>query len=122
MTRGWAVYDEKSRDVWDSRAKLLLYIDMKNDAGEIVATECRDLSGDTAVINKGQYTLQLTRKCVDYYFRLVMKRGTSPLHFRENGADSLEVKLVKQETGADVVYKFMNNDSIVNLVAKQAIT
>ena len=119
MTRGWAVYDEKSRDVWDSRAKLLLYIDMKNDAGEIVATECRDLSGDTAVINKGQYTLQLTRKCVDYDFRLVMKRGTSPLHFRENGADSLEVKLVKQETGADVVYKFMNNDSIVNLVAKQ---
>ena len=117
--RAWAAADDGSRDLWDPRARLLLYIDMKNDAGEIVATECRDLSSETDIIAKGRYTLQLPRKCVDYDFRLVMKRGTSPLQFCETTADSLVLKLVKQETGADAVYKFMNNDSIVNLVAKQ---
>ena len=108
-----------SSSIWDPRAKLLLYIDMKNDAGEIVATECRDLSSDTATIFKGQYTLELTRKCVNYDFRLVMKRGTSPLHFHETDADSLVLKLEKQEKGDDAVYKFMNNDQHVNLAAKQ---
>ena len=120
LARGWVVYDGKgSSSIWDPRAKLLLYIDMKNDAGEIVATECRDLSGDTAVINKGQYTLELTRQCVDYDFRLVMKRGTSPLYFHETDADSLVLKIEKGETGADAIYKFMNLDSIADLVAKQ---
>ena len=98
LSRGWAVYEGKGNcNIWDPRAKLLLYIDMKNDAGEIVATECRDLSSDTATIFKGQYTLELTRKCVDYDFRLVMKRGMSPLHFHETDADSLVLKLEKQE-------------------------
>ena len=120
LSRGWAVYEGKgSCNIWDPRAKLLLYIDLKNDAGEIVATECRDLSSDTATIFKGQYTLELTRKCVDYEFRLVMKRGMSPLHFHETDADSLVLKLEKQEKGDDAIYKFVNNDSIVNLAAKQ---
>lgn len=109
----------ESESFWDPRAKLLLYIDMKNEAGETVATECRDLSGDTARINKGSYTLELTRKCVDYEFRLVVKRGSSPLRFYNSDADSLVCVLKKMETGPAANYQFMLTDSIVNLAAKQ---
>ena len=104
---------------WDSRAQLLLYIDMKNDAGETVATECRILSTDTSVVNKCSYTLSLTRKCVDYDFRLVVKRGSSALHFYGSDADSIVCMVAKQETGDAASYKFMNTDSITNLAAKQ---
>lgn len=104
---------------WDPRAQLLLYIDMKNDAGETVATECMVLSTDTSVVNKRRYTLSLTRKCVDYDFRLVVKRGTSPLHFYESDADSLIYMVAKQERGDAANYKFMKTDSITNLAAKQ---
>lgn len=104
---------------WDPRAKLLLYIDMKNEAGQVVATECRDISADTALVNKGKYTLELTRKCVDYDFRLVMKRGSSPLRFRINDADSIVCVVKKLEKGDAAIYKFMNTDSITNLAAKQ---
>ncbi len=104
---------------WDPRAKFLLYIDMKNEAGQVVATECRDISADTALVNKGKYTLELTRKCVDYDFRLVMKRGSSPLRFRMNDADSIVYVVKKLEKGDAAIYKFMNTDSITNLAAKQ---
>ena len=62
---------------------------MRNEAGQVVATECRDISADKALVNKGKYTLELTRKCVDYDFRLVLKCGPSPLRFRMNDADSI---------------------------------
>lgn len=107
---------------WDQRAELLLYIDMKNDAGQVIATERIDLTSNLDAINKGRYTLELTRKCVDYDFRMVVKRGTSPLHFLDTDADSLEYKVRKMEADGAVTYKFVNTDSIVNLAAKQQQT
>ena len=107
---------------WDQRAELLLYIDMKNDAGQVIATERIDLSTNLDAINKGRYTLELTRKCVDYDFRMVVKRGTSPLRFLDTDADSLEYKVRKMEADGAITYKFVNTDSIVNLAAKQQQT
>ncbi|MBQ6192484.1 MAG: hypothetical protein IJK51_09320 [Bacteroidaceae bacterium] len=108
-----------SNHYWDPRAKLLLYIDMKNEAGQVVATELLDLSGNQDAISNGRYTLELTRKCVDYDFRMVVRRGASPLHFQDTDADSLECAVKKMETGDAVSYKFMSTDSITNLAAKQ---
>lgn len=112
-------YDVSFYHNWDSRARLLLYIDMKNSAGKVVATECRDLSSDTSLIRKCRYQMELTRKCVDYDFRLVIKRGSSPLRFYNSDADSIVYAVTKQETGDAASYKFINVDSITDLSARQ---
>ena len=95
--------------MWDNRAKLMLYSKMKGENS--VTTNVVDLSGNADAINKHEFTYNLTRKCVDYDFELVVKRGTSPLMIAGSDADTLAYQVTKKE-GADVSYKFMNMNNI----------
>ena len=95
--------------LWDSRAKLMLYSKMKGENS--ITTNVVDLSGNADAINKHEFTYTLTRKCVDYDFELVVKRGTSPLKIAGSDADTLAYQVTKKE-GADASYKFMNMNKI----------
>lgn len=98
--------------LWDSRAKLMVYSKMKGENG--VTTNVVDLSGSEEALNQHEFTLNLTRKCVDYDFELVVKRGTSPLKIAGSDADTLAYQVTKVE-GNDASYKFMDMNEITEV-------
>lgn len=101
--------------VWDNRARLLLYVHMVTDTDTL--TDVVDLSSDEGAVKNHTYEYTLPRKCVDYTFDLVLKRGTSPMNIYGENGDSIVVAMQKVETGDDASYWFLNTDSVMNLTA-----
>ena len=95
--------------LWDNRAKMMLYSKMTGENG--TTTNIVDLSGNEDAIQKHEFTYNLTRKCVEYDFELVVKRGTSNLKIAGSEADTLACQ-VKRQGGEDPSYKFMNLNQI----------
>lgn len=111
----WTVVGEKvepiptiaySQYIWDSRARLQLRVNMHGEKG--VTHNVYDLSGNEEALQKHQFTQELTRKCVDYSFDLIVRRGSSPLKIWETEADSLVVPVQL----LDESYRFQNSDTI----------
>jgi hypothetical protein len=98
--------------LWDSRAKFMLYSKMKGENG--VTTNMIDFSGNEDAVKKHEFTYNLTRKCVEYDFDLVVKRGTSSLMIAGTQADTLAYHVTKKE-GADASYKFVNLNEITSV-------
>ena len=103
--------------LWDNRAKLLLYVKMKGQ--DKTETNVVDISGNEDAIQKHEFTYNLTRKCVDYDFDLVVKRGTSPLRIAGSTVDTLAQSVTKRDVGEQASYKFMNMNRITALTAQQ---
>ncbi len=112
-----AMYVLEAVKAWDSRAKLLLYVHTNSESGNY--TDIVDLSSDEGALKNHSYEYTLPRKCVDYTFELVIKRGTSMMRIDGHGeeTDSVVVAVRKVETGDDASYWFLNTDSVVNLTA-----
>lgn len=103
--------------LWDKRAKLLLYVKMKGQ--DNTETNIVDISGNEDAIQKHEFTYNLTRKCVEYDFELVVKRGTSPLRIAGSTADSIAQSVTKKDVGELANYKFMNMNQITGLTAQK---
>ena len=103
--------------LWDKRAKLMLYSKMKGENG--VETNIIDISGNEDAINKHEFTYNLTRKCVDYDFELVVKRGTSPLKIAGSEVDTLAQPVTKKDAGDLANYKFMNMNKITGITVQK---
>ena len=114
----WQVVGEKvepqprtvySQYVWDPRAKLQLRVNMHGENG--ITRSVYDLSSNNEVLKNKKFTQELTRKCVDYSFDLIVRRAASPLKIWGTEADTLvlPVKLL------DASYRFQNSDTIKSI-------
>lgn len=105
--------------LWDSRAKLQLRINMQGEKG--VEQKIADLS-TTDAVTKHAFTQELTRKCVEYSFDLLVIRDSSPLKFNGYDGDTLVVPVQKADKGDLQNYRFLNNDRITSLetITKQS--
>jgi len=98
--------------VWDKRARLLLRVNMHGAQG--VEHKLVDLTDNDEAIVNHSFTQELSRKCVEYSFDLILRRGSSPLPILNSTADSLLVSVKKTETGDNADYKFLNSDRIID--------
>ena len=99
--------------VWDKRARLLLRVNMHGENG--IDRKLIDLTDNDDATQKHQFTQELSRKCVDYSFDLILRRGSSPLPILNTTTDSLLVSVKKTETGTDASYKFLNSNRITKI-------
>ncbi len=111
-------YDESFNiSVWDRRANLQLLVNQQGlDKTE---TKVVDLSGNEDATNKQTFTHELDRKCVEYDFRLVIKRGYSPLPICDTTADSVVIAVEKTDSAHLRSYKFMNLNKIEKFTAQK---
>ncbi len=72
----WDYVDEPNA-VWDSRAKLMMVVTMRNKAGEQVDTKTYELTDEER--SARTKTIDLSRTCVKYDIRMYVDPGTSPL-------------------------------------------
>ena len=100
--------------VWDQRAKLQLRINMHGEKG--VESKLIDLSGNDKAIKEHQFTQELSRKCVDYSFDLIVERGKSPLPIVGVKENSATYAVTKADQG-DKSYRFQNSNRITKLEA-----
>ena len=100
--------------IWDQRAKLQLRINMHGEKG--VESKLIDLSGNDKAIKEHQFTQELSRKCVDYSFDLVVERGRSPLPIVGSKENSVAYAVTKADQG-DKSYRFQNSNRITALTA-----
>ena len=99
--------------VWDKRARLLLRVNMHGENG--IDRKLIDLTENEDATQKHSFTQELSRKCVDYSFDLILRRGSSPLPILNTTTDSLLVSVKKTETGDNADYKFLNSDRITKI-------
>ena len=106
--------------VWDKRAKLKLRVNMHGANG--IEHKTVDLSDNEDAITKHEFTEELTRKCVDYTFDLLLIRGTSPMKIANTDSDTLLIAVEKKEQGEEASYRFQNSNRIIKLesTAKQS--
>ena len=74
-------YGTEANAVWDSRAKMMMRVTMRNDAGELVDTNEYEVTAQE--IEQKYKILDLSRSCVKYDIEMYVDRGTSPLHLFE---------------------------------------
>ena len=103
--------------LWDRRAKLILQVKMQTGKG--TETSEVDLSGNPEAVQKHEFTYNLTRKCVDYDFNLIVRRGTSPLKIAGSTLAEMTQPVTKKETGDQAVYKFMNMNQITSVTPQK---
>ena len=101
--------------VWDHRAKLQLRINMHGQNG--VESKIVDLSDNDNAIKKHQFTQELSRKCVDYSFDLLVIRAKSPLTICGEKGDTAVYAISKTEAGDLASYRFENGNRITSLKA-----
>ena len=70
-------YADEYHAVWDNRAKLMMSVTMKNNAGEVVDTKTYELTDDER--NARQKVIDLSRSCLKYDIKMYVDPGTSPL-------------------------------------------
>ena len=100
--------------VWDQRAKLQLRINMHGEKG--VESKLIDLSGNEEAIKNRKFSQELSRKCVDYSFDLIVERGKSPLPIVGSKENSVAYAVTKADQG-DKSYRFQNSNRITALTA-----
>ena len=100
--------------VWDQRAKLQLRINMHGEKG--VESKLIDLSGNEDAIKNHKFSQELSRKCVDYSFDLIVERGKSPLPIVGETKNSATYAVTKADQG-DKSYRFQNSNRITSLTA-----
>lgn len=103
--------------VWDQRAKLQLRINMHGEQG--VESMLVDLTDNEDATQKYQFRQELTRKCVDYTFDLILRRGSSPLKINGTEADSLVLAVKKADAAEQQNYRFQNSDRITRITANK---
>ena len=103
--------------VWDKRARLLLRVNMHGENG--IDRKLIDLTENEDATQKHSFTQELSRKCVDYSFDLILRRGSSPLPILNTTTDSLLVSVKKTETGDNANYKFLNSNRITKITPVQ---
>ena len=101
--------------VWDKRAKMQLRINMHGEKG--VESKIVDLSDNKEALEKHQFRQELTRKCVDYSFDLMIIRAKSPLKIAGLEKDTAVYAVSKTETGDLANYRFQNGNRITKLEA-----
>ena len=101
--------------VWDKRAKMQLRINMYGEKG--VESKIVDLSDSREALEKHQFRQELTRKCVDYSFDLMIIRAKSPLKIAGLEKDTAFYAVSKTETGDLANYRFQNGNRITKLEA-----
>ena len=99
--------------VWDPRAKMQLRINMHGEKG--VETRYVDLSENKDALIGHQFTQELSRKCVEYSFDLLIIRDASPLKIAFYDKDTLVVPVTKLEQGDLANYRFVNSNKITGL-------
>ena len=104
--------------MWDPRAQLKLRVNTKGETNSY--TNIIDLSDNRDAIDKHQFTYNLTSKCVEYDFDLMLLRNNSQMKIfgtSVNGLypDTLVVKVQKGDEGDGANYKFMNLAKIDSL-------
>ena len=106
--------------IWDPRAKLQLRVNMHGESG--VNQNIVDLTGNDDAVYKHQFTYELSRKCVEYSFDMIVRRASSPLGISGTDADTLVVPVQKQDVGELANYRFVNADQIdsISAVTKQS--
>jgi hypothetical protein len=114
----------KTHRVWDKKAKLLLYVHSITNNGKY--TQVVDISNDENAVKNHIYTYALERKCVDYEFELVIKRGNSALcidgtmrNEDNQYPDSVSIPVSKIETGEGANYSFVRTDTILTFNAEE---
>ena len=70
-------YVKEPNAVWDSRAKLMMVVTMRNNAGGLVDTKTFELTDEER--SARTKTIDLSRTCVKYDIRMYVDPGTSPL-------------------------------------------
>lgn len=103
--------------VWDKRAKMQLRINMHGEKG--VESKIVDLSDSKEALEKHQFRQELTRKCVDYSFDLMIIRARSPLKIAGLEKDTAFYAVSKTETGDLANYRFQNGNRITKLEAEK---
>ena len=103
--------------VWDPRAKMQLRINMHGEKG--VETRYVDLSENKDALIGHQFTQELSRKCVEYSFDLLIIRDASPLKIAFYDKDTLVVPVTKLEQGDLANYRFVNSNKITELTHVQ---
>ena len=111
------VDDTYNITLWDKRAKLILQV--KEQGGNGTETHEVDLSGNEDAIQKHEFTYDLTRKCVEYDFDLVIKRGTSPLMIAGTDGNTMTQPVLKKDKGDLASYKFMNMNQITSVTPQK---
>ena len=103
--------------VWDPRAKMQLRINMHGENG--VDTRIVDLSANKDALIGHKFTQELSRKCVEYSFDLLIIRDSSPLKIAFYDKDTLVVPVTKMEQGDLANYRFVNSNKITELTYVQ---
>ena len=99
--------------VWDPRAQLKLRVNMHGENG--VDSKIIDLSNNEDAINKHQFSYELTRKCVEYSFDLMIVRGKSTLPIVGEKGDTAIYAVTKIDEGQLANYRFENGNEIIHL-------
>ena len=84
-------YGSEPNAVWDSRAKLMMEVTMRNNAGELVDTKTYELTDEER--SARTKTIDLSRTCVKYDIRMYVDPGTSPLRSWDQ-PDAMRIKSV----------------------------
>ena len=103
--------------VWDSRARMQLRINMHGENG--VESSVVDLSDNKDALIGHKFTHELSRKCVEYSFDMLILRESSPLKIAFYDKDTLVVPVTKLEQGDLAIYRFVNADRITELTPVQ---
>ncbi len=103
--------------VWDRRAQLQLRINMHGENG--VESKIVDLSDNNDALVVHQFTQELTRKCVEYSFDMILRRGNSPMKFFGTDADSVVVPVTKADATDKQSYRFQNSKLITEFVVNK---
>ena len=103
--------------LWDNRAKLKLRINMHGERG--VESQIVDLTANEDAIKKQTFSHELSRKCVEYSFDLLLLRGTSPCKIFGTESDTLVIPITKLDKGDLANYRFQNADRISKFTAKK---
>ena len=130
MGEGWELTDDEifpkmtfTQDnaynvvAWDPKARIQLLVNMHGENG--VESRTVELTDNLDAIRKHGFTQELTRKCVEYSFRLLTLRGKSAMYFSGSYRDTLETAVTKADKSEELkVYKFENSDQITELTTK----
>lgn len=113
-----AVNDYVGVAVWDPRAQLQLRVNMQGEKG--VTSEIVDFSDNEGALKKNEFTYNLSHKCVEYDFDLIIRRNRSTMNIfgtAKDGIypDTLVVKVAKLDQGDLANYRYMNLAAIDSL-------
>ncbi|MBQ9164858.1 MAG: hypothetical protein IJ163_08790 [Bacteroidaceae bacterium] len=105
------VDDQNAVIVWDPKARLQLRVNMAGEDSSY--STIVDLSENEDALQKHDFEYNLTKKCVEYDFDLIILKNNSPMGIYGTSVDgvypdSFETKVKKVEQDELASYRFMN--------------